>query len=200
MIVSLRGQLVRSLPTLAEVEVAGVGYEMSIPVSTFDKLPPPPAEVRLLTHLHIREDAHQLFGFATEEERCLFRLLIQNVSGVGPKLALAVLSGLSVSQFQTAVVNGDVPGLARVKGLGKKTAEKIIVELRDKVGGLGAWGESTSAPAAGSNDRLIADAVLALITLGYKNAEATQAARMALAAHPDLTTENLIRDALRILS
>src|SRR5258708_11658425 len=124
MITFLEGKLTTGLPTQAIIDVNGVGYEVLIPLSSYDKLPPAGQPVRILTHLHVREDAHILYGFMTAAERDLFRLLVNNVSGIGPKLGLAVLSGMSVTHFKAAVVNSDVTSLARISGLGKKTAER----------------------------------------------------------------------------
>src|SRR6202158_2155118 len=133
MITVLDDRLVSALPTQAIVDVSGVGYEVFIPLSSYDKLPAVGQPIRILTHLHVREDAHILYGFMTPAERDLFRLLVNNVSGIGPKLGLAVLSGMSVTNFKTAVVNSDVVSLAKINGLGKKTAERIVLELKDKV-------------------------------------------------------------------
>src|SRR5882762_9527150 len=134
MITFLEGKLVEALPTQVTVAVHGVGYELLIPLSSYDKLPPPGGAVKLLTHLAVREDAHVLYGFMTPAERDLFRLLVNSVSGIGPKLALAVLSGMSVNNFKAAVVNSDVAAISKISGLGKKTAERIILELKDKLG------------------------------------------------------------------
>src|SRR4030081_107042 len=139
MITFLDGKLVSALPTQATVDVNGVGYEFSIPLSSYDKLPAVGQSIRILTHLAVREDAHILYGFMSAAERDLFRLLVNNVSGFGPKLALAVLSGMSVTNFKAAVVNSDVVSLAKISGLGKKTAERIVLELKDRVGGAAAW-------------------------------------------------------------
>ncbi|HEY2140224.1 MAG TPA: Holliday junction branch migration protein RuvA [Chthoniobacterales bacterium] len=144
MITFLQGKLVSALPTQAIVDVAGVGYEIFIPLSSYDKLPAAGQAVQVLTHLHVREDAHILYGFMTAAERDLFRLLVNNVSGIGPKLALAVLSGMSVSNFKSAVVNADIASLSKISGLGKKTAERIVLELKDKLGVVAAW-EAASA-------------------------------------------------------
>src|SRR4030081_1350734 len=132
MITFLEGTLTSALPTQAVISVNGVGYEVLIPLSSYDKLPTVGQTVRILTHLHVREDAHILYGFMTAAERDLFRLLVNNVSGIGPKLALAVLSGMSVGNFKTAVVNSDVAALSNISGLGKKTAERIVLELKKK--------------------------------------------------------------------
>src|SRR3954451_12307493 len=134
MITFLNGTLATALPTQATVNVGGVGYEVFIPLSSYDKLPAPGQPVQILTHLHVREDAQILYGFMTAAERDLFRLLVNNVSGIGPKLALAVLSGMSVNNFKTAVVNSDVTSLSKISGLGKKTAERIVLEVKDLVG------------------------------------------------------------------
>src|SRR5438309_5387128 len=139
MITFLDGKLVSALPTQASIEVNGVGYEVFIPLSSYDKLPTIGQPIEILTHLHVREDAHVLYGFMSAAERDLFRLLVNHVSGIGPKLALAVLSGMSVSNFKSAVVNSDVTALAKISGLGKKTAERIVLELKDKLGVAAAW-------------------------------------------------------------
>ncbi len=144
MISFLRGTVAELLPMRLIIEAGGVGYDVHIPLSTYDKLPPPGSEAKVLTHLQVREDAHVLYGFATAEERDLFLLLLNNVSGVGPKLALAVLNGITPVRFRGLVVAGDIAALSQVKGVGKKTAERIVVELRDKVGVSAAW-EAASA-------------------------------------------------------
>src|ERR1700741_2031894 len=144
MITFLDGKLAAALPTQAIVDVGGVGYEISIPLSSYDKLPPVGESLRILTHFHVREDAHLLYGFMTAAERDLFRLLVNNVSGIGPKLALAVLSGMSVERFKAAVVNADIASLSKISGLGKKTAERIVLELKDKLGVVAAWEAASS--------------------------------------------------------
>jgi holliday junction DNA helicase RuvA len=198
MITFLHGTLVQSLPTQAVIDVQGVGYEVLIPLSSYDKLPPSGQKVRLLTHLSVREDAHVLFGFVTEQERDLFRMLINNVSGVGPKLALNVLSGMSVTAFRGAVANGDVKGLAQISGIGRKTAERMVVELKDKIGVVGAWEASSAQHALSPEDQRINDAVLALIALGIKPAEAHEAVRAALTlVKPEDGADALVRAALR---
>src|SRR6185437_2269143 len=139
MINFLHGKLVEALPTQVTVDVHGVGYEALIPLSSFDKLPQPGNDVKLLTHLAVREDAHVLYGFMTAAERELFRLLINTVSGIGPKIALNILSGMNPTAFRGAVANGDVKALSQISGVGKKTAERIVVELKDRIGAAGAW-------------------------------------------------------------
>ena len=198
MITFLHGKLVEALPTQAVVDVNGVGYEVLIPLSSFDKLPPPGADVKLLTQLVVREDAHTLYGFMSAAERDLFRLLINTVSGIGPKIALNILSGVSVAAFRGAVANGDVKSLSQISGVGKKTAERIVVELRDKVGAAGAWEAASAQRALSPEDQKINDAVLALMALGFKQIEAHDAVRSAqAAAGPNATVEDLVRACLK---
>jgi Holliday junction DNA helicase RuvA len=157
--------------------------------------------VRLLTHLQVREDAHILFGFASPEERDLFRLLVNRVSGVGPKLALAVLSGMDVMRFKAAVVDSDIASIAKISGLGKKTAERIVLELKDKVGVAAEWEASSAKNAPSEDDIRLHDAVLALISLGYKQVEAHKAIRAVMKAGDGTpTSEELVRQALKVLS
>src|SRR5579864_4742041 len=162
MISFLRGKLVEALPTQAIIEVNGLGYDVLIPLSSYDKLPQPGQEVKLLTQLVVREDAHILYGFASAPERDLFRLLVNNVSGIGPKIALNVLSGISVTAFRGAVANGDTKALAQISGVGRKTAERIVVELKDKVGAAGAWEAASAQRALSPEEQKVNDAVLAL--------------------------------------
>jgi holliday junction DNA helicase RuvA len=198
MITFLRGKLVDALPTQATVEVQGVGYEVLIPLSSFDKLPAPGSDVQLLTHLAIRDDAHVLYGFVTIAERDLFRMLINTVSGIGPKIALNVLSGMNPVALRGAVANGDVKALSQISGVGRKTAERIVVELRDKIGAAGAWEASSAQRALSAGDRKINDAVLALIALGFKQVEAHDSVRAAQAAlGPEAAVEDLVRACLR---
>lgn len=199
MIAFLHGPLVEVLPTQVVIETGGVGYEVLIPLSTYDKLPTPPSPVKLLTHLQVREDAHILYGFATAEERDLFRLLINHVSGIGPKTALAVLSGAAPVLFKGAVVSGDISMLSKIKGVGKKTAERIIVELRDKVGVSAAWEAASAQNTLSPDEQHVNDAVLALISLGFKQVEAHKAVRATLDRKPNAGVEDLIREALKIL-
>ena len=200
MITFLDGILIESLPTQIVVEVHGVGYRVLIPLSSFDRLPATGARVRILTHLQVREDAHVLFGFMSTDERDLFRLLVNHVSGIGPKTALDVLSGISVTHFKAAVVNGDAGLLAKTKGIGKKTAERIIVELKDKVGIAAAWEAASAAHAPTAEQQRINDAVLALISLGYKQIEAHKAILMAKEkSGAAQTTEELVRQALKLM-
>ena len=198
MITFLHGKLVEALPTQAIVEVHGVGYELLIPLSSFDKLPAPGQEVHLLTHLAIREDAHVLYGFMTPAERELFRLLIHTVSGIGPKIALNVLSGMNPVALRGAVANGDVKALSQISGVGKKTAERIVVELRDKIGAAGAWEASSAKRGLNDADQKLNDAMLALMALGFKQAEAHDAIRAAQAVlGPQASVEDLVRVSLK---
>jgi Holliday junction DNA helicase RuvA len=198
MITFLQGKVVEALPTQVIVEVHGVGYEVLIPLSSYDKLPAPGQEVKLLTHLAIREDAHVLYGFMTAAERDLFRLLMNTVSGIGPKLALNILSGMNPTAFRGAVANGDVKALSRISGVGKKTAERIVVELKDKIGAAGAWEASSAQRALSPQDQRVNDAVLALIALDFAPVEAHDAVRAAQAAlGPQATVEELVRSALK---
>lgn len=198
MITFLNGKLVEALPTQVVVDVNGVGYEVLIPLSSFDKLPQPGHEVKLLTQLIVREDAHVLYGFMSIAERDLFRLLINNVSGIGPKIALNILSGISVTTFRGAVAGGDVKALSQISGVGKKTAERIIVELRDKVGAAGAWEASSAQRTLSPADQKINDAVLALMALGFKQVDAHDTVRQAQATlGAQATVEELVRACLK---
>ncbi|MBU3665887.1 MAG: Holliday junction branch migration protein RuvA [Chthoniobacterales bacterium] len=199
MITYLEGVLREVLPTQVVIEVRGVGYEVFIPLSSYDRLPPPGQSVRLLTHLQVREDAHILFGFASSEERDLFRLLVTRVSGVGPKLALAVLSGMDVMRFKAAVVDADIASIAKISGLGKKTAERIVLELKDKLGVAAAWEAAGADKAPSAEARAANDAVLALIALGYKQVDAAKAVREVALKNKDAGAEDLVRLALKSL-
>ncbi len=199
MITYLEGILREILPTQVVIEVHGVGYEVFIPLSSYDRLPPPGQSVRLLTHLQVREDAHLLYGFASSEERDLFRLLVNRVSGVGPKLALAVLSGMDVVRFKAAVVESDIASISKISGLGKKTAERIVLELKDKLGVAAAWEAASASKAPTEEARVSNDAVLALIALGYKQVNAAKAVREVAQRQTSLGTEELVREALKLL-
>jgi Holliday junction DNA helicase RuvA len=204
MIAFVRGILADSLPNQVTVDVNGVGYQAYIPLSTFDKLPHPGSEVKLLTHYHVTERDHVLYGFLTMDERDLFRLLIDRVSGIGPKLALAVLSGMPVADFKDAVIRSDLAALSRMKGVGKKTAERIVLELQDKVGVVQTWQDSRSAHAEHDSSRQSqTDAVLGLIALGFKQSEAQKAVTELVkskGSDPALTADRLIRESLRVLN
>lgn len=198
MITFLNGKLIEALPTLATVEVNGVGYEVLIPLSSFDKLPAPGQPVKLLTHLAIRDDAHVLYGFCSAAEREMFRLLINTVSGIGPKIALNILSGINVTAFRGAVANGDIKMLSQISGVGKKTAERIVIELKDKIGKGGALEASSAERSLSADEQKLNDATLALVALGFKPPEAHEAIRAALAVlGPSAGTEDLVRASLK---
>jgi len=203
MIAFLRGRLAESLPNQAIVDVNGVGYHVLIPLSTYDKLPQQGAEVKLLTHYHVTDRDHTLYGFITSDERDLFRLLIDRVSGIGPKMGLAVLSGLPVAAFKDSVIREDVAALSRISGVGKKTAERIVLELKDKVGVVGAWQEAKATASSDPSKTAQNDAVLALIALGFKQGEAQKAVQLQL-KQPGLegqpSVDKLVREALRALN
>jgi Holliday junction DNA helicase RuvA len=203
MIAFLRGKLAEAMPHQAIVDVGGVGYLANIPLTTFDRLPQAGAEVTLLTHHHVTEREHTLFGFLSNDERDLFRLLMDRVSGIGPKMALSVLSGMPVPAFKDAVIRNDTAALARIKGVGKKTAERIVLELKDKVGVVDAW--QAAKAARGTHDpkqEAMSDAVLALIALGFKQSEAQKAVNEVV-KQPGFETgrgaDRIIREALREL-
>jgi Holliday junction DNA helicase RuvA len=198
MINFLHGKLVDALPTQVTVDVNGVGYEVLIPLSSFEKLPPPGSDVKLLTHLAIRDDAHVLYGFVTAPEREMFRLLIHTVSGIGPKIALNILSGMNVTMLRGAVSNGDVKSLSQISGVGKKTAERIVVELKDKIGASGAWEAMSAQRSLSTGDQKVNDATLALMALGFKQPEAHESIRAAQAVlGPQATVEDLVRASLK---
>ena len=198
MIARLRGEVVEALPNRLVVDVAGVGYQILVAISSFDRLNPRQGqEITLLTHLHVRENALTLYGFSSQEERDIFLLLVDRVSGIGPTIAMAVLSGMAVDRFKQAVVDEDTKALAAIKGLGKKTAERIVLELKDKVGVAETWqvgGEGTEAGVASR------DAELALLALGFKQADARKAIKLVLEKDPGMAAEDLIREGLRELS
>jgi Holliday junction DNA helicase RuvA len=197
MITFLDGKLVSALPTQAIVDVGGVGYEVFIPLASYDKLPAVGQPVRILTHLHVREDAQILYGFMTAAERDLFRLLVNNVSGIGPKMALAVLSRMSVNNFKTAVVNSDIASLSKISGLGKKTAERIVLELKDKLGVAAAWEAASTMHAPTPEQEQANEAVLALIALGYKQIDAHKAVRELQEEGEAKAAEDLVKLALK---
>ena len=197
MIGRLRGEIVAKRPPHLLVDVSGVGYELEAPMSTFYDLPAVGAAVVLHTHLVIREDAHVLYAFAREPERALFRSLLR-VSGVGPKMALAILSGMNADEFARCVQRDDTAALSRLPGIGKKTAERLIIEMRDRLARLDdeAFAVAVRPQATGAGaPSALEDAVSALIALGYKAPEASRMVR-AVAAE-GLASEDLIRAALK---
>lgn len=196
MISQLRGIILEKQPPQLVLDVNGVGYEIDAPMSTFYRLPDIGQEVTLLTHFIVREDAHLLYGFIASEERTLFRTLLK-VNGVGPRLALTILSSIEPDDFARCVVNNDTESLVRLPGIGKKTAERLIIEMRDK---LATWktsipAESPAIQAVNSRQPIIQDAVSALIALGYKPQEASRA--VSKVDDGNLNSEQIIRKALR---
>lgn len=191
----LSGKLVEKSPTTVVLDVNGVGYDMTIPVSTYATLPSPGEAVKLLTHFVVREDAQLLYGFATEDERKMFRLLI-SISGIGPKIANTALSGILVEDLKSAIKEGNVALLTSISGIGKKTAERIVIELREKViveGGKTAGKSSLSALPSEQKD-----AVQALVALGYSKSEAQAAVDKAASnAAEKLAVDQLVRVALK---
>ncbi|WP_414664991.1 Holliday junction branch migration protein RuvA [Horticoccus sp. 23ND18S-11] len=198
MITSIQGTLTSSTPLHAIVELNGFGYEVHVPVTTAERLPSPGATVKLHTLVIYREDAQTMYGFALPAERDFFRLMIENVTGVGPKLALTIMSRLSLPSLESAIRLGDIGTLAKCPGIGKKTAERLVVELKAKVGGSdspASASDSGETVRPGANSHR--DAVAALGALGYKAADADQAVRRAaLALGADASTEALIKKAL----
>ena len=204
MIASLRGRLLERAPASCVIEAGGVGYLVQVSSATARALPEAGAEVSLLTHQVVREDSLQLFGFAEAAERQVFELLI-TVSGVGPKVALAVLSGLRPGALARAIRDENLAALVAVPGIGRKTAERLVVELRDKLEMIQAAQDEPASAAAPAGRRAprsesFEDAVAALVGLGYSAAQAQEAVRRSLEAEPDLSLEQLVRRALARLS
>jgi Holliday junction DNA helicase RuvA len=212
MIARLRGTLHEKTPERIIVDVQGVGYDLRVPLSTYGSLPAVGEEVKLLVHTHVREDAISLFGFQTRGERYLFEKMI-GVSGVGPRLAIALLSGVPPAELVESIRQGNVAALCRVPGVGRKTAERLVVDLRDKMEGEGGEpgrpGKGVFGGAAEGESAILSDVLSALVNLGYppRNAEkALQDARRAAAPgrsrgeRPAVSFEGLLRDALRSLS
>jgi Holliday junction DNA helicase RuvA len=193
---SLRGRLADKAIDEVLVDVAGVGYRVSIPLSTYEALPAEGEQATLFTHLHVREDDLALYGFATDRERRLFETLI-SVSGIGPRLALHVLSRLSPERFATAIRRGDLATLTGISGVGRKTAERMLVELRDKILDIAEAEETGPAAALGASGE---DAVKALIALGIRRSTAEEAVRRSIAEDPDAPAPELTRRALSTLS
>lgn len=195
MIGRLTGVLAGKQPPGLLIDVNGVGYELESPMSTFYELPPVGDRIQLLTHLIVKDDGHYLYGFLHSAERELFRSLLR-ISGVGAKLALAILSGVSVQEFTDLVHHGDVAALKRVPGIGQKTAERLILEMRDRLDKLPSADPALVSGPAGTGARgSAAEAIEALIALGYKPPEASRLIKKV--AEPDLTTEQIIRLALK---
>ncbi len=196
MIAQLRGVLVEKHPNQAIVEAGGVGYDVTIPVSTFTHLPNPGAEVRLRIHTHVREDALSLYGFLTADEKALFEKLI-GVSGIGPTLAIKVLSGVTAADLVNALRRGEVERLVRIPGVGKKTAERMVLELRDKLPAV--TGEDPAQAAAEALAPVEQDVLSALLNLGCARPQAEAAVRKAKAAGAPADFEPLFRRALELV-
>ena len=196
MIGQIRGILIHKQPPYLLVDVSGIAYEVEAPMSTFYKLASVDQEVTLFTHLAIRDDAHLLFGFATFDERTLFRSLIK-VNGVGAKMALVILSGMETDHFTHCVLEGDVNSLVRLPGVGKKTAERLIIEMRDRLKDEDAKGLAKQASGVTLNQLhdKTDDAISALIALGYKPQEASRFVHAV--AQDDMKSEEIIRQALK---
>jgi Holliday junction DNA helicase RuvA len=199
MIAQIRGRLIVKEPHRIVVDVHGVGYLLFIPLSTYYQLPEVPGEVALHTHTHVRDDAIQLFGFHTREEQALFELL-QGVTGIGPRLATNILSGITADELVPALSGGDLARLRAVPGVGKKLAERLVVELRDKVATLRQSPQAAARTTAPVQDRALDDVVSALVNLGCNQKEAAKAAEAARQElGPTAEFERLIKTALRSL-
>ena len=206
MITSIKGPLTEASPLRAVIELNGLGYEVHVPVTTAERLPTIGETANLHTHVVYREDSQTLYGFATTDDRDFFRLLIEHVSGVGPKVALSIMSRLSLPLLESAIRDGDVATLSKCPGIGKKTAERLVVELRNRVSAASTAGASSASSVAASGtpstsglpgESRVRDAVLALTALGYKTADADKAVRQAVVAlGADADTEALIKKAL----
>ncbi len=195
MIARLRGTVVSKSPSEVVLDVNGVGYQLSVPVSTSELLEGTRGETVLLTYLHVREDTLQLYGFATESEREAFRMLL-SVNGVGPKLALGILSGIRVAELRSAIARGDTAILSSIAGVGRKTAERLIVELRSKVTDDAPHAQLV--PSSSAQLKVRSEAIVALMSLGHHRASAEKAVRSAVSESPgaEFTVEDLVRKAL----
>ena len=196
----LSGKIVRKNPTQLVLEVGGIGFELTIPLSTFHALSGAGEEAKILTHFLVREDNQQLFGFASEEERSLFRLLL-SVSGVGPKMALTILSGIGIVEFRKAIVEGALPVLTAISGIGRKTAERLIVELREKVLLLEPRISANLPARVPVGDRKVEDALQALVSLGYRRNDARLAIEKVIGQKGavNFSVEDLIRASLKFI-
>lgn len=196
MIKSLNGTLIESSPTNITLDVGGVGYEVFIPLSSYDKLPPLESPCKILIHMHVREDTMKLFGFVTQEEKQIFRLLI-GISGIGPKMALSILSGMNPNDLKTAIATNNDALLSKIPGVGKKTAQRLIVELKERMPGVTIH---SSIHLPKGEEHIFNDAIGALINLGYKPFPAKTAIEKALAeAKGQIKLEPLLKNALKYL-
>jgi len=192
----LSGTLAEKSSTEIVVEVNGAGYLLSISTTTYEKLPAEGERIKILTYLYVREDALQLYGFTTDEDREVFKLLIA-ISGVGPRLAQTILSGMSTAQLRQAVLSGNLNALTEIAGVGKKTAERIILELKDKIVKLSLKPDMSEVKVHSDKQQVRNDAYSALIALGFTKSAAEKAMRAAITERPDGSVDDLIRVALR---
>ena len=193
MITHIKGIIIEKLPTQVVVDVNGIGYEINIPVSTYEKLAEPGKNTHLFTYLHVREDSMQLFGFWNEKDRRLFKLLI-SVSGIGPRLALGILSSVTVEEFARAVANNNFSVLMKISGIGRKTAQRLVIELKDKLGQDIDLTPSHFIDTPGVVD----EAILALVSLGYRQNEAQRVVEKVVGSESELpSVEKLIKKALQ---
>lgn len=194
----LNGKIVEKTPAVAILDVSGIGYEVRISVNTFSALPDLGQSVKLLTHFVVREDAQLLYGFATEEERDLFRFLL-SVSGIGPKTALTLLSGMTIPELKTAILDGSIAALSSITGIGKKTAERVIVELRDKLTRGAGKDSKDIVHDMNVSDSAVEDAIQALVALGYTKLKAKEVTQRVLkdGLGKKLSVEDIIRKALK---
>jgi Holliday junction DNA helicase RuvA len=197
LIAHIKGTVIETTPLLVVIEAAGLGYEVQIPITTAEKIPGIGKEYSLFTHAVYREDSASLYGFATREERDFFRLLVEKVSGIGPKIGIAILSRMSVELLRGAIANSDIALLSKCPGIGKKTAERLVIELKDKIGISSAATTSTPTGATSTSPSAYQDAISSLIILGYKPADADKFVRKASSQLPaDASVEALIKQAL----
>lgn len=196
----LSGKIVKKEPTRLALEVGGIGFELMIPLSTFHSLGTAGEEAKVLTHFLVREDSHHLYGFSSDEERNLFRLLL-SVTGIGPKMALTVLSGIGTSELRRAIIEGSIAALTAISGIGRKTAERLIVELREKILLLEPKQEAALSHRPEKDGRLTEDSIQALISLGYRAAEARRAVERVLSERKTslISVEDLIRASLKYI-
>jgi Holliday junction DNA helicase RuvA len=203
MIAHLAGTLLHKQPNVVVIDVGGVGYEVNIPVSTFYELADVGEPITLRIHTYVREDALQLYGFRTAREKEVF-LKLTSISGIGPKLAVTILSGVAVEELVPAIQRNDLARLTAIPGVGKKTAERIVVELRDRIGSIAATPADAGPPATSAvgaaSDSIRDDVIAALITLGYQRAQAEKAVARVLAERQGQSLEDLLRQSLRQLS
>ncbi|HNB58090.1 MAG TPA: Holliday junction branch migration protein RuvA [bacterium] len=201
MITFVQGLVAEKEPTRAVIDVQGIGYELFIPVSTYEKIPAVGAACKLLTYMHVREDIMQLFGFVSAEERSFFLLLI-SVSGIGPKSGISMMSGIAIRDFKAAVLNEDVQLLTAIPGIGKKTAQRIVVELKDKITKMGDVASTAKLSTSSANLQVADEALMALISLGYSKPVAEKAIARLLreAGDKPFALQDMIKQALRLAS